>query len=86
MKGFDDMVCVREEEVRGRRVRRGYLWQGGAEISQYRAEHAGGEGAKHPSSPLILFLHLPPLFLLLRTLDNIGRDDTTADIQLVSRE
>lgn len=37
------MVCVREEEVRGRRVRRGDLWQGGAEISQSRGEHAGGE-------------------------------------------
>ena len=47
MKGFDDMVCVREEEVRGRRVRRGYLWQGGAEISQYRAEHAEGEKVRN---------------------------------------
>ena len=36
--GFDDMVCVREEEVRGRRARRGDLWQGGAEISQSRGE------------------------------------------------
>ena len=50
MKGFDDdMVCVREEEVRGRRVRRGYLWQGGAEISRAVRSRARG-GAKHPSA------------------------------------
>ena len=39
--------------MRGRRVRRGYLWQGGAKISQYRAEQGG---AKHPSNRLLLFL------------------------------
>ena len=47
----------------GRRVRRGYLWQGGAEISQYRAEHAGGEEVRNTHLLLLLLLQL--LLLLL---------------------
>ena len=55
-KGFDDLdgaMVGRIRNCEGRRVRRGYLWQGGAKISQYRAEQGG---AKHPSNRLLLFL------------------------------